>query len=164
MNVRHVFSTPDLTIAQSVVAAAEHRRIPEDHIFMAARPEIEEVIPARRQEADSDFMPAALRGAALGAGAGLLTGVIAMAFLDGITVMGVFAVTAVGAMLGGWGAAMAGSSLQDPVRRKFEAEIRSGQVLVIIDGEPEQLTAVEPFLLAAGARRLPFEATTALLR
>jgi hypothetical protein len=57
-----------------------------------------------------------------------------------------------------------GSSLPDPVRRKFDDEIQAGNILVVIDASKEVLTSAEPAIVRAGATPLPFEATTALIR
>ncbi|HEY5781329.1 MAG TPA: hypothetical protein VIT66_05580, partial [Lysobacter sp.] len=69
-----------------------------------------------------------------------------------------------GAVVGCWASALVGSSLPDPIRRKFDAEIQAGSILVVIDAEREQLDAAEPSILLAGATTLPYEQTTALVR
>jgi hypothetical protein len=51
-----------------------------------------------------------------------------------------------------------------PIRRKFDAEIQAGSILVVIDAEKEELDAAEPSILRAGATPLPYEQTTALVR
>ena len=91
MKTRHVFSTPDLDTAQAAMAAARHAGIDDEDILLVARSDIElDSIPNDRQEADSDFVPAALRGAGYGGAAGLLAGLVAVVVTPiGLTLAGV---------------------------------------------------------------------------
>lgn len=166
MKTRHVFSTPDLDTAQAAMAAARLAGIHDEDILLVARSDIElDSIPNDRQEADSDFIPAALRGAGYGGAAGLLAGLVAVVITPiGLTLAGVGAVAIAGALVGGWASALMGSSLPDPVRRKFDEEIQAGKILMVIDATKEALTSAEPAITRAGATPLPFEATTALIR
>ena len=166
MKTRHVFSTPDLATAKTTMAAARRAGIPDEDLLLVARADIElDAIPSDRQEADSDFIPAALRGAGYGGAAGLLAGLVAVVVAPiGLTLAGAGAVAVAGALVGSWASALMGSSLPDPVRRKFEDEIRAGNILVVIDATKEALAIAEPSMVGAGATPLPFEETTALLR
>ena len=166
MKTRHVFSTPDLDTAKAVMEAARRAGIHDEDILLVARADIElDSIPNDRQEADSDFIPAALRGAGYGGAAGLLAGLVAVVIAPiGLTLAGAGAVAAAGALVGSWASALMGSSLPDPVRRKFEEQIQAGNILVVIDATKEALTSAEPLIVGAGATALPFEATTALIR
>src|SRR4249919_4157496 len=79
MKTRRVFSTPDLVTARAAIQAAKDVGIHDEDISLVARSDIEGGhIPNRRQEADSDFVPAAMRGALFGGLAGLLAGAIAV--------------------------------------------------------------------------------------
>lgn len=166
MKTRHVFSTPDLDTARAAMDAARNAGIDDECILLVARSDIElESIPNDRQEADSDFIPAALRGAGYGGAAGLLAGLVAVVVTPiGLTLAGAGAFALAGALMGGWASALMGSSLPDPVRRKFDDEIQAGNILVVIDASKEVLTSAEPAIVRAGATPLPFEATTALIR
>ncbi len=166
MKTRHVFSTPDLETAKSVMTAARRAGIEDHDILLVARADIQlDVIPGERQEADSDFIPAALRGAGYGGAAGLLAGLVAVVVAPiGLTLAGAGAVALAGALVGSWASALMGSSLPDPVRRKFEDEIHAGNILVVIDATKEALAGAETAIVDAGAVALPFEATTALIR
>lgn len=126
---------------------------------MIARSDISlEKIPDDRQVVEGDFYPAAIRGALGGGGVGLLAGVVALVLLPiGITVPGVVGIGLAGSALGTWATALAGSSVPDPVRRKFEEEIQGGRILVVIDGEQEQLSAATRAIVATGAVHLPFD-------
>ena len=164
MKLRHVFSTPDLPSAEAAMDAARAAGIPDDDILLVARSDIEvDSIPNERKEADTDLMPAAVRGAGYGAGAGLIAGLVAVAIPPlGVTIAGAAAATVAGAVVGCWASALVGSSVPDPIRRKFHDEIEAGNILVVVDGDKQLLTAAEPRIVSAGAVPLPFEATKAM--
>ena len=164
MQTRHVFSVPDLDTARDAIRVAREAGLTNDNLSLIARSDIElESIPDRHKEASTDFMPAALRGAATGGAAGLVAGLVAIAFPPlGVTLAGAALLTAGGAAVGTWASALVGSSVEDPVRRKFEEEIQAGRILVVLDAEDPQLPAAEAALTAIGATALPYEGTTAL--
>ncbi|GAB3362226.1 hypothetical protein GCM10027431_00110 [Lysobacter rhizosphaerae] len=166
MKTRRVFSTPDLITAKAAIQAARDVGIHDEDISLVARSDIEGHIPNRRQEADSDFVPAAMRGALFGGLAGLLAGAIAViAFPSvGMSWAGAGLVALAGVLVGAFASALVGSSLPDPVRQKFEGEIKAGRILVLVDGAAEILPAVETAVTRAGALSLPFETPTALIR
>jgi len=164
MQTRHVFSVPDLAAARIALDAARSAGLDNDNLSLIARADLElESIPDDLKDAATDFMPAALRGAATGGGIGLAAGLAALAFPPiGITLAGAALLTAGGAAVGTWVSALVGSTVEDPVRRKFEDEIAAGRILLVMDAEEEQLPAAEAAVLAAGATALPYEGTTAL--
>jgi hypothetical protein len=164
MQTRHVFSVPDLAAARGALEAARSAGLTNDNLSLIARADLElESIPDDLKDAATDFMPAALRGAATGGGIGLAAGLAALAFPPiGITLAGAALLTAGGAAVGTWVSALVGSTVEDPVRRKFEDEIAAGRILLVMDAEEEQLPAAEAAVLAAGATALPYEGTTAL--
>lgn len=166
MKTRHVFSTPDVTTAARVVEVAFANGVTADCLSLVARSDIElDEIPNELKEADSDFMPAVLRGAGAGSAAGLLAGLVAVVATPiGVTLAGAAAVAAGGAVIGGWAASIVGSALPDPVRRDFDDQIKAGRILVVLDASKERLAELEPRLVEAGATHLPWEATTALVR
>lgn len=166
MKTRHVFSTPDLDTAQAAMDAARQAGIHDDDLLLIARSDIElDSIPDERKEADSDFIPAALRGAGYGGAAGLLAGLVAVVLTPiGLTLAGVGAVAVGGALVGCWASALMGSSLPDPVRRKFHDEIEAGRILLVIDASKDILDHAEAAITRSGATPLPYEATTALIR
>lgn len=166
MKTRHVFSTPDVATASRVVDAALGAGVDRDSLSLVARSDIElDSIPDEFKEADSDFIPAALRGVGYGGAAGLLAGLVAViATPIGVTLAGAAAVAAGGAVVGGWAASIVGGALPDPVRRDFDDQISEGRILIIIDASKDTLARIEPALVEAGATALPWEATTALVR
>jgi hypothetical protein len=164
MKVRHVFSTPDLATAQEVMNAARGAGLNDDDILLVARSDIElDEIPNDRKEADTDLIPAALRGAGYGGAAGLLAGLAAIVITPiGLTLAGAAAAAVAGALVGSWASALVGSSLPDPIRRKFDDEIQAGRILVVLDGDKEFLDRIEPQIAIAGATHLPYEASKAM--
>ncbi|GHA83625.1 hypothetical protein [Cognatilysobacter bugurensis] len=166
MKTRHVFSTPDVTTAARVVEIAFANGATTEDLSLVARSDIElDAIPDELKSADSDFMPAVLRGMGAGTTAGLLAGLVAVVATPiGVTLAGAAAVAAGGAALGGWTSSIVGGALPDPIRRDFDDEIKASRILVVVDGTKDVLAELEPRLVEAGARRLPWEETTAFVR
>lgn len=163
MKMRHVFSTPDLDVARAAMDAARSAGIDDDDILLIARSDIElDSIPNERREADTDFMSGAVRGAGIGAVAGVVVGLVLFATSLDWHWYGVVGAALAGAVIGAFGAALAGSSLPDPIRVKFDDEIKAGHILVVVDGSRELLRAAEPSIADTGARPLPFDATKAM--
>lgn len=166
MKQRRVYSTPDVHAAREAVRAAHQAGLDDDCISLVARSDIElDSIPDRHKEADTDFVPAAIRGAGWGGAAGLLAGLAAVVATPlGLTIAGAAVTGLMGALIGGWASALAGSTLPDPVRQKFDDEIKAGRILVVLDAEDERLGPLDAALRAVGAEPLPFEATTAAVK
>lgn len=158
---RYVFSTRDLAHARQALAALHMAGIGNDAISLVARSDIElERIPDTLKEADTDAVPAAVRGMGVGGATGLLAGLAAVAFAPvGITIAGALAIGAVGALVGGWSSALMGSALPDAVRQQFEDEIEAGKILVLVDAaDATKAPAVLDAMEHAGATRLSYDA------
>jgi len=164
MKTRCVFSTPDLQAAQAAMHAARVTGIDDKDLSLIARDDIElNQIADHRLIDHNDSNPAAARGIGLGGGTGLLLGLIAVAVPPlGLTLAGVGAMTVAGAAMGAWTGALVGFNVPDAVSRAFEEQIKAGNILVIIDGEAEQLPAARIAVEATGATPLPFEEPTAM--
>ena len=163
MKTRHVFITDSVGNAHQAMAAAQAHGIERKDLSLIARHDIElERIADDRKQVAMDFMPAALRGAATGGGAGLLAGLVALAVPTmGVTLAGAGALALIGAVVGTWSSSLVGASIPDEVRRKFESEIADGNVLLVVDGDAKLLPEAEAAIVATGARPLPYQATTA---
>ena len=167
MKTRHVFLMRDLASARSAVASLHTSGMPEEDISVVARADIEmDRIPDDYRNASTDFMPAALRGTLGGGTAGLLAGLIGIAVpAIGITVAGAAAITLIGAATGGWAAALAGSAVPDPIRRRYEQEIADGKILVVVDvddDDPEDTVRLERLVREHGAEAMPFTEPSAM--
>ena len=164
MKIRHVFVTQDVTQARNALLALRDQGIGVDDISLVARSDIElDRIPDDLKEADTDFLPAAMRGMGIGGATGLLAGLAAVVFTPvGITLAGAAAIGAMGALVGGWSSALMGSALPDPVRQQFDDEISAGRILVLVDAEPDAQPRLQAALAAVGAERLDYEAPTSM--
>jgi len=164
MKIRRVYSTSSLPAAEAAVRAVRSAGIPDEDVSLVARGDIElQAMPEHQKEAPTDFKHAAIRGAGIGGATGLLAGLVAVAIPPlGLTLAGVALTTLGGAAVGTWASSLVGASLPDPVRRKFEDEIESGRILVVIDGDEESLGPAEAALREAGAVHLPYEDASAL--
>ncbi len=164
MKSRHVYSVPDVPTADAALRAAREAGLQDDDLSLVARADIElDSIPDHRKEADTDFKPAAIRGAAAGGGTGLLLGLAAVAFPPlGVTLAGAALMTLGGTLVGTWVAALVGSTVEDPLRRKFEEEIEAGKILLVIDADDETLPRAEAAIRAKGGTRLEFDSPSAL--
>lgn len=139
---RRVFSAPDLGTAEQALGAALRVGIRPGHAAVLAQSDIEmnQVPDAEKEASPTDFMPAARRGIVGGAIIGLLAGLLGMWLPPvGFHATGVALTTVVGAVVGGWAAALAGSNVPSEPRRDFRREIDAGQLLVVIDEEDEAL-------------------------
>ena len=165
MKIRHVFMTPDLPAARRAIAVARGAGVADEDISLVARSDIEmESVPVERLEASADTLPAALRGAGVGGVVALVAGLVATGMpAIGMTFAGVSLLTLIGVMVGGWSAALGGSSYPNPVRRRFDAEIKAGRILVVIDDARDHAPAVTDALAHAGAQQLPFEESAMLI-
>lgn len=164
MKTRHVFSTRNVVEARNALQALADQGVGVDDISLVARSDIElDRIPDALKEADTDFVPAAVRGMGIGGATGLLAGLVAVVFAPvGITLAGAAAIGAMGALVGGWSSALMGAALPDPVRQQFDDEISAGRILVLVDAEPELQPRLEAALAVVGIPRLDYEAPTAM--
>ena len=75
MKIRHVFVTRDVLQARDALLALREQGVGVDDISLVARSDIElDRIPDDLKEADTDFLPAAMRGMGIGGATGLLAG------------------------------------------------------------------------------------------
>ncbi|MEO8957448.1 MAG: hypothetical protein ABI304_00770 [Rudaea sp.] len=165
MKVRTVFITEDLPSARRAIEAALRAGAKDEDLSLVARADIQmEDIPSNRLDVATDFVPAALRGAGTGGAIGLVAGLVGMVIPPiGLTVAGAALLTMTGVSVGGWLSSLVGSSIADPVRRKFEAEIESGRILVILDADQDRSSMIGSAMTAAGAPKLPFEESSSMV-
>lgn len=164
MKQRRVYRTDDIAQATRAVEALRAQEISDDDISLVARSDIElQRVPNRHKEADTDFMPAAIRGAGIGGATGLLAGLAATVVTPvGITLAGAAVVGAVGALVGTWASALMGAALPDPIRQKFDDEIAAGRILVLVDAESPVHERLGDALANAGATLLDYDALASM--
>ncbi|WP_208543138.1 hypothetical protein [Marilutibacter alkalisoli] len=162
MKQHHAFCTRDMRHANEVIALARESGVPDDDIALIARSDIEILeVPNERKEADTDFMPAVLRGVLYGGLAGIVVGIVAMVILP-MGMAGLALMAAGGAVVGAWASGLMGSALPDPIRRKFKDEIDAGRVLVVIDADEETQQMLVQRLGERGAVHLDHSAPAAM--
>jgi hypothetical protein len=164
MKIRHVHAAADLPAARTAVQAALDTGIDRNDLSLIAKGEVEmEAVPDALKESDTDFKPAALRGALGGGTTGLVAGLVGMLVPPlGLTLAGAGALALAGAAVGTWSSALVGSSVPDSVRRTFEEHIEAGRVLVVVDAEDQAQQRADAAIQATGARILPYEQPSAL--
>jgi hypothetical protein len=140
--------------ARAAVDALRGRGIPAEQISFVARtlqerPELREQINlGDKTEVD------AAKGAGLGGLAGLLAGA-ALAAIPGIgplLLLGPLAAGLTGAVVGGLIGAMTGWGVPREQAARYEDEVRRGNYLVIVRGDPEQVHRAEEALEATRAQ------------
>ena len=166
MKARHVYRTTDLDMARAAMNAARGAGVGEECLMLVARSDIElESIPNDHKEADSDFVPGAIKGMAAGSATGLLLGLAAVVLTPlGVTLAGAGIVALAGAGIGGFASSLFGSALPDPVRQKFDDEIKAGRILLVTDTDADTQQLAGPAIEATGAVPLPFAQPTAALQ
>lgn len=159
---RHVYRTDNVEQARRAMHMAIEDGLPADDIYLVARPDIEmHSISNRRKMADSDFVPAAIRGALIGSGIGLIVATVALLVWSGPP-LALLLGAGLGAALGALAASLVGAALQDPVRRRFHREIAAGSVLVVVDAKDAAFAHAEQALQSVGAAPLPYDAPAAM--
>jgi uncharacterized membrane protein YeaQ/YmgE (transglycosylase-associated protein family) len=161
---RRVYRTDDIAQATRAVQALRVQGIGDDDISLVARSDIElQSIPNRHTEADTDLMPAAVRGAGIGGATGLLAGLAATVITPvGITLVGAAVVGAVGALVGTWASALMGAALPIPSGRN-STTIAAGHILVLVDAESPIQERLRGTLMEAGATLLDYEAPASMI-
>ena len=159
---RHVYRTDNVEQARRAMHRAIEDGLSPDDIYLVARSDIEmRAISNNRKMADSDIVPAAIRGALTGAGLGLIVATAALLVWGGAP-LALLLGAGIGAAAGGLAASLMGAALQDPVRRRFRRELAAGKVLVVVDAQDDTLAHAEQALQSVGAAPLPYEAPAAM--
>ncbi len=165
MNVRHVYLTDSMEVAERCVTAARVAGLPDDQIALVASDDVamNELSDDLKQTSATDFIPATMRGAVGGGAAGLVAGLVAASIPSfGITLAGAGLVALVGTAVGTWSSAMVGASIPNEVHRKFEEQIENGGVLVVLDAAEERMAVIDDLMRQQGASRFDYEVASAL--
>ena len=163
--IKLYYSLDSARTARIAVTALKDLGIADTRISLAARPDIElEALPDTYAAETSDFAPGLKRGVALGGSTGLVAGLAAAAIPPlGITLAGGALLAIVGAAVGAWASALAGSAIPNDLRRLFEGEIARGRVLLSVEVTAEESPAVARALETIGPSVVPIQAPPAAL-
>lgn len=146
MNRRLYFLAPDVDEAQQIVNDLLLHHVPEKNMHVIAREGISlQELPQADFRQTSNITVSAMRGLAIGAILGLIAGLIAWALVPAwFSSAGLVAIiTLAGACIGTWVASMIGVSESNRDLRAFEAAIRSGQLLLLVDVPQRRLKEIQ---------------------
>ncbi|MGM0450093.1 MAG: DUF1269 domain-containing protein [Pseudomonadota bacterium] len=140
---RLCFLSPDETNTRHLVNDLQANGIPEERIYVVAREGVQlEGLPDAGQESD-DFLPAYLRGVAIGGAGGLIAGLLAMAMpvpALPVSAISVLLFGLYGAGFGGLLAGLAGASYHSSRLSAFEPALEQGKLLVIVELPRHEIT------------------------
>ncbi len=145
---RLYFLIPDVDTAKNIVDELLLARIEERHIHIAAADHhalLEANLPEAGLLQESDFIPAVERGVAIGGATGILAGIAAVALPGVGLVLGGGAILGIGlagAGLGAWASGMIGISAPSTRLKDFEAAIKDGHLLMMVDVPKKQVDEV----------------------
>ena len=161
---RRIFAFDSAAAARAAVAHLRGVGVSDKCISLIARSDIElDDVPKELLDASSDLVPALGRGAALGGATGLIAGIVAMAIPPlGVAIGGpvLLAFLAGGAAIGAWSASLAGASVPNDVRRKFEDEIQKGRILLVVDSVRDDMVHVRSLLSGISDGHLIWQSET----
>jgi len=147
---RLYFLLPDTQTAGKLVDDLLLARVEERHIHIVAKegtPLTE--LPEATLLQKGDFVPAVERGVALGGSAGLLVGLVAVAFPPAGVVLGGGALLAsalVGAGIGGWMSGMIGVSVPNSRLKQFEEAVEGGKLLMLVDVPKQRVEEISALI------------------
>lgn len=142
MKERYFFFTRDFESAKQVIEDLRSFGVSEDDLHVIANDEVVlEPLPEPDITHRSDVVDAAKRGAATGGAMGLLGSLVAVTVPPaGLTLGGgaILAGTALGTALGTWFSTLVGVSVPNQDVEDYRERIERGELMVIVDCEPEQ--------------------------
>lgn len=148
---RLCFISPDVEHTRQVVGDLRENGIPERHIYVVAKDDIDlEDLPDAGPESN-DFLYAYERGVAIGGAGGLLAGLFALTIpASGLVIGGgtVLLFGLYGAGLGGLLTGLAGASYPSSRLEHFEQQIDEGKLLVMADVPKDQVEHYENLIKA----------------
>ena len=155
MKERQFFFAKDLQAVKKIVEDLKEFGVTEEDLHVIAREDISlEPLPEPDLQHRSDVVDAAKRGAATGGAIGLIGSIIAVTVpAAGLTLGGgaILAGTALGSALGTWFSTLVGVSVPNQDVEEYRDRIEQGEVMIIVDCEPEQ----QPGLAAMLSSRHP---------
>ncbi|MGC1953848.1 MAG: DUF1269 domain-containing protein [Gammaproteobacteria bacterium] len=144
---RIYFLLPDVERARQVVDELLLARIEEHHIHVLAKEGIPmENLPQASFLQRSDFVPALERGVAVGGGAGLLAGLVAVTFPPAGMVLGggaLLGIALAGAGMGAWISSMIGVDVPNRQLKAFTDAVERGEILMLVDVPKARVGEIE---------------------
>ncbi len=132
---RLYFLLPNLSVTRKVFDELLLQRVDDRHIHIISDDDVSlGDLPRASLLQRSDFIPAMERGVALGGGAGIVAGLVSLAF-PGIVIPGgaLLGLGLVGAVVGAWVGGMIGMDVPNTRTRQFQSELTQGHILVLVD-------------------------------
>lgn len=161
MKERQFFFASDFDSAQKIIADLKDFGIGEEDLHVIANDEVVlEPLPEPDIVHRSDIVDAAKRGAAAGGAMGLLGGIVAVTAPPvGLTLGGgaILAGAALGTALGTWFSTLVGVSVPNQDVEDYRHRIERGELMVIVDCEPEQQPRLTAMLESRHAGTLLLE-------
>ena len=137
MRRRLYFILPDVESARSMLKEMLLARIEWRHMhFLTRRGTLPDDLPEATVLQKTDIVHGAQMGIAIGAIVGAAAGALAVFFPpEGVTLklITILGVAVGGAFFGAWASSMVASSVPNSRLKRFEAEIESGKVLMMVD-------------------------------
>ena len=147
---RLYFLLPDVDTTRKIVDEMLLAHVPYEHMHVLARAGTYlEELPEAGVAQKTDLVPALERGIAVGGTAGVVAGLLALAFPPaGVVVAGgaiLFGALG-GAGFGAWVSAMIGVSLPNTRLARFEQAIENGMILMMIDVAKDRVEEFEDMI------------------
>ncbi|QSA96367.1 DUF1269 domain-containing protein [Methylococcus sp. EFPC2] len=146
---RIYFLAPNVELTRKIVDDLLLARVEERHIHVVGKQDLPlDDLPEASFLEKTDFVPALEQGIALGGGAGLLAGLVALVLPTGLILGGgaVFAITLAGAGLGGLMSSMIGISVGNRRIEQFQKAVESGELLVMVDVPRDRVDEIEEII------------------
>lgn len=144
---RIYFLLPDIERARQVVDELLLARIEEHHIHVLAKEGIPmENLPEASFLQKSDFVPALERGLAVGGGAGILAGLVAVTFPPAGMILGggaLLGIALAGAGMGAWISSMIGMDVPNRQLKAFTEAVEQGEILMLVDVPKARVEEIE---------------------
>ena len=142
MKTRRVYALDSLPRLTNTLDAIRGCGVTDDDIAVVARHDIELRIDPDSPDPDESH----------GQLTGLLAGLSAVTVPTlGVSVAGAGLINLLGSTLGGWIPMLAGDTVGDDVRRRYQEEIDQGRILLVVDALPGMHAAVHAEALKHGA-------------
>ncbi len=137
MRRRLYFILPDVESARGMLNEMLLARIEVRHIhFLGKRGELPPDLPESNLLQKTDFVHGAQLGLGVGGLAGIIVGLLIVAFPPGgatLQLATVLIAAVLGAVFGAWASSMAASSVPNSKLKRFQADIEQGKVLMMVD-------------------------------